>query len=922
MSIKLLYDLGSKLVKEYPKITNALRTGKDVVKKTADYSVVKPVKGVGTLVDKAEKAFPKTTAATMGLGEGYVAYEGAKTAYEGIRDEDYAKAALGIGTAVLPSLYLMPKTSSAISKAFYNKTPSGLMTSKGKPIPVSDNIFDKASKGLGSITKPGKYVPEKIATSVALAAPGATNIFEEAMNPPLDVGPIEEGKNAEAYKDYMQKVGMQKVRAGLVDNKGQPIYTMAEAEQLNQGYAQALQQDKNFKIMEFEKEGVKREDLQKLDTETQDIVKSVEKTEEQGGSVFGGEPETEAVKAETQAVQAELGGYKKIDDQKDTTETKIEKSTTNEKIHNNNLNKKIGPNSQDGSGEYNAPSDILSLRANRQKAFDEYSKSIEEIKDRMANKDKQTFEQFYQEFRQRAGMDVPQNDINYIIMKMGLAMMSAKTYDSGASGFLEILGQAGGQAVEEAYKIYQQERELQQNLVGNFMKYERELDMYYDQAERDLTLKKAELGVTLAEGDLANAIELYKIDAAHLAKLSQNAGAGQEKVGDNLVFQFDGLIKGRDASGTDVSYADTHYARGYRGKNGNFYVYYDIAVPDANNPNGTRLQSGIVTIDQYRKMMNIENYTRTDERTMENPESRAKRDLKLKYNRKTLDSLQLAFEKQPYFGGQALVDRAGFELIGLNFYEDAKGILDGIRNLTKSSDARYYGHSQFKNAQTPSQVFSEVAGTSFINEQFTDRDGNLVIDADGANPTGAMDGVVSKAEQNKYNRFKANEINNINKKLKDAEKKYNSYIKKNNITDENERLQLAKALGSVVFIENQLMYAYANMNKTEDRITVKDIENAQGVTGLKAYRSGKTIRATYELMRKQVLTETINNIRAYQQVTGLSYDQIIINQGLGQFKADLIPLLKGNRGLVTTPFTETTDEDLAAGVKKKPIKDE
>ena len=91
---------------------------------------------------------------------------------------------------------------------------------------------------------------------------------------------------------------------------------------------------------------------------------------------------------------------------------------------------------------------------------------------------------------------------------------------------------------------------------------------------------------------------------------------------------------------------------------------------------------------------------------------------------------------------------------------------------------------------------------------------------------------------------------------------------------------------------------------------------------MKAYRSGKTIRATYELMREQVLTETINNIRAYQQVTGLSYDQIIINQGLERFKADLIPRLERNRGLVTTPFTEETDEDLAAGVKKKNIGDE
>ena len=920
MSFKILYGIGSQIAKNYPKISRALNTGKKVAKTTADYTVVKPVKGIGKLVDKVESTKPG--AAAMGLGESYFAYEGAKTAYEGIRDEDYGKAGLGIGTALLPSLYLMPRTSSAISKAFYDKTPTGLISTKGKPIPVSANIFDKASKGIGSITRPGKYVPEKIATSVALAAPGAVNIFDEAMNPPLDVGPVEEGKNAEAYKDYVQRVGMQKVKAGLVDNEGQPIYTKAEADQLNQGYAQAVQQDKNFKIMEFEKEGVKREEIQELDTETQDIVKSVEKTEEQGGSVFGGPPETEAVKAETEAVQAELGGYKKIDDKKDTTEIKIEKSTTNEKIHNNNLNKKIGPNNQDGSGEYNAPSDILTLRAKRTEAFEEYNKSIEEIKDRMADRNKQTFEQFYQEFRQRAGMDVPQNDINYIIMKMGLAMMGAKTYDSGASGFLEILGQAGGQAVEEAYKIYQQERELQQNLVGNFMKYERELDMYYDQAERDLTLKQAELGVTAADSDLNNAIKLYEIDADHLARLSKNAGAGQEKVGDNLVFQFDGLKKGRDASGKDVSYTDTHYARGYRGKNGNFYVYYDVAVPDVNNPGGTRLQSGIVTIDQYREIMGIQNYTRTDERTQENPTSRAKRDLKLKYNRKTLDSLQLAFEPQPYFGGQALVDRAGFELVGLDFYENTRGILDGIRDLTKTSDARYYGHSQFKNAQTPSQVFNEAAGTSFINEQFTDRDGNPVIDADGANRTGAIDGVITKAEQNKFNRFKANEVNKINKKLRDAEKKYNAYIKEKNITDENERLQLAKALGSVVFIENQLMYAYANMNKTEDRITVKDIENAQGVTGLKAYRSGKTIRATYELMREQVLTETINNIRAYQQVTGLSYDQIIINQGLERFKADLIPRLERNRGLVTTPFTEETDEDLAAGVKKKNIGDE
>ena len=55
------------LIKYSPQIYKALQTGKNVAKKTADYTVVKPVKGIGTLVDKAEKTFPKTTAATMGL---------------------------------------------------------------------------------------------------------------------------------------------------------------------------------------------------------------------------------------------------------------------------------------------------------------------------------------------------------------------------------------------------------------------------------------------------------------------------------------------------------------------------------------------------------------------------------------------------------------------------------------------------------------------------------------------------------------------------------------------------------------------------------------------------------------------------------------------------------------------------------------
>ena len=154
--------------------------------------------------------------------------------------------------------------------------------------------------------------------------------------------------------------------------------------------------------------------------------------------------------------------------------------------------------------------------------------------------------------------------------------------------------------------------------------------------------------------------------------------------------------------------------------------------------------------------------------------------------------------------------------------------------------------------------------------------------------------------------------------MKDAKKRYNKFIKKNNITDEGERMNLARALGSMVFIENQLMYAYANMNKTEDRITVKDIENAQSVTGLKAFfKSGKTIRATYDLMKKQIMQKTVEDVKKFQQTTGLSYEEVILTTGLTDYKEEILAALRGDSSIYIPQFTKETDDDLIKGIQKK-----
>lgn len=891
MSLKILYGLGSQLAKNYPKITNALRTGKDVVKKTADYTVVKPVKGVGRAIDRLEQT--KVGGPLFLTGEGIVAGLGAKNVYEGIRDEDYAKAGMGIVEVGLPVLQA-PRTLMNVSKAYTkNRQSSPILDATGKVRPIQKNIFEKSSEGIARFTKPGKYVPEKVAIGVASATPEAVNLFEEAINPPLDVG-SGDGKN---YENALAKINSELNQYASEDL----VPTVSRQNEMREELIKAKNQDRNTNIVSLEEE----QDLSR--DEATKFVDEVGGTE----NVIEAAKEIDAIKGQGPIpIVGEEVPYTPIDPKKDI-KSNFDDGMTNNKNLNAEINKDLNDTDDPNINNYNEPSDLIELFTARQKAYKEYNEALEKQKTKMANRERQSFEQFYQEFRERAGMNVPQQDINYIIMKMGLAMMSAKTYDSGASGFLEILGQAGGQAVEEAYQLYQQERELQQNLVGNFMKYERELDMYYDEQERNLALQQAQLGLQEAEGDIDLTLKLKELDYNHKQKL---LGMDREKVGKNRIYRFEGTKKviGKDPvtgePNQEITVPNVFFAKGYQTKTGIDMITYDFVDNDENSETYGQRFSKTLPLNEFRALKNAMDYSYTFEEQPSNKVLKSQK-LKLQYGARTLQALEMAFEPQAAFGGKSLLDVAGTELFLLDKFETIQGSIEGLKSFINGQDLNY-ADTNIIGATTADEVFSKANTDIFLSKYASGgEDGAIKIDVnnDGTISTSEkLFGVTTKeGELEKYNKFIENERKAINERLEKAKDYYNKH--KGKLKTESDRLALAKALGAAVFIENQLKYAVANMNKTEDRITVQDILNAQELTQIKKlFASQEVIKQKYVSYKAQIYNTVLQEINEFQRVTGRTRAAILEQFGLNKYADKIL----GESGYLDKFEGKSTEEVL------------
>ena len=82
----------------------------------------------------------------------------------------------------------------------------------------------------------------------------------------------------------------------------------------------------------------------------------------------------------------------------------------------------------------------------------------------------------WDEYRNKFDIDAKDETKDFILLKFGLGLMSARTDLPGFSGFMDILGRVGAQSVDELQQVYQAERARQQRLRENFAQYEMQLE--------------------------------------------------------------------------------------------------------------------------------------------------------------------------------------------------------------------------------------------------------------------------------------------------------------------------------------------------------------------------------------------------------------------------------------------------------------
>ena len=140
------------------------------------------------------------------------------------------------------------------------------------------------------------------------------------------------------------------------------------------------------------------------------------------------------------------------------------------------------------------PGQFARIEEQIQKNYQNSSDKLDEYRAGLLEQERKTFDEFIGEFKERSGLkDYNKKQQDYILLKLGLDLMSGKSYESGVSGFLDILGSAGADAVNSLGALQASESELMQGMALKYDEYLNTLDQQLSDNEKYLF--EADLGI-------------------------------------------------------------------------------------------------------------------------------------------------------------------------------------------------------------------------------------------------------------------------------------------------------------------------------------------------------------------------------------------------------------------------------------------
>lgn len=710
------------------------------------------------------KAYDSPTANIAGLGfVGMTAPDVAAEIPEALEKNQVGRALANTGFLGLESLAL---------PSFLKKS------SKAKFLPVGvGNLINKSGDMVGKVTRPGKAIVPKV------VGIGSSIIGGETLAATLDPDPT--------LRDQGVKKDDATVKTQTPKSDDDILKAADDAEKnVN---TPPLDQQVNANVV--------NQDLIPATKGTTEIDPRISSTPGDAGPAG-----TDARSMDMSLVKKVILAEDQERDSKDDPE--LISNKTNDTINNNNLSLA----SLRDEMKKTPPSQFFAIKEVIDENFENSESKIQELRNKLKEDEAsmKTFDEFRDTFRKNSGYDGNRKLLDYVILQMGLDMMSGKSYQQGLSGFLDILGQAGSTAVEKGMAIAQSEQELNQGLALKFEEYEKDMETYLTEGEKDII-----------NAQLAN---IQSRDKSTIEALQAQYGAEFDI--DKLFFNM--LVKKQEAEeGQDLGLEEGEVNIQFANKT--FYRGLQNFV-------GKRQKgSGTMFIEVKGKFVPLTSVFGTDASYNETERDKtlagkARSQIDYAYNGIKMVQLFKAMNNNLEPGTQGAFGNIISKGIG---YEKA------IRNIIGLKDDG-----------------TQISGTPYADQLKNLSESNVLYGAD-------VESLIIKNTDAGEDRD--NFIKSYKDEVKQAENEANkgsSYVRnfytklykgKGNLSDEEKATKVRKALSTYAVIQTKLKYIIANANKAEDRLTQKDIENAAELTDILVFGvDPKVIEDKYDSMLKSL----------------------------------------------------------------------
>lgn len=452
--------------------------------------------------------------------------------------------------------------------------------------------------------------------------------------------------------------------------------------------------------------------------------------------------------------------------------------------------------------------------SNSQKAIDEYEKFIQDKKD-----SKQSFEEYKAKYKAMIGDDNSSKMYRDLaLLKWASRMMTGKTAQAGINGFFDVLGQSTEPLADDIMAIDMNERQKNKALVDQYLEYEQALNDSVD---------------TLT-------VDSIKDKITRMSDFEKSKYQNTEDYKERLLDYF----KTRDEYNLELQkLKDDHFAKINSTENQEYYLAPD---PMGLFPNSKKIvKIGDNKFGQPMIQQSI---------PMQRPDG----------------STAFTTQYLPYQGDMSLltpVDVKGNQSQKAKIMDQINSLYQGIKFEQEIAKiAALPGGKEFFG--TKGQILDFTTNFQGVFRDFGFGEGEQVF-TDLISYSDNFDGLNAFVQFNSEP-AEADEIQAmLNKDIEDALNKENimKAAKARGLDPEDK--VVIDALSKLRIIETRMKYIIANANKGQDRLTVRDVEDAGKRTEIFGLlKSSERIISNYEELGRQLNATLIKRLKDLEDIGG------------------------------------------------------